>query len=231
MYVRLLIYQWNNGCVPSDTKRLARIAGCSQDEFTACWEEDIEPCFEKAPDGRGGWALRNKRLEIERKKVVNTAEQRRKAGIKSGQARRKKSDNQKPGTNVQHPFELTSNEGPTIQSHNHIHNQEKGRLSTSSSSAKLKTPDCPHQKIVDLYHEVLPELPRVKVFNANRQKMLRARWREDSKRQNIEWWRKYFTHIRTVPFLMEGKGSWKGADFDFVISPSKIVKIIEGSYE
>lgn len=38
--------------------------------------------------------------------------------------------------------------------------------------------ECPHQKIINLYHEILPANPKVKVWNDTRKGYLRSRWRE-----------------------------------------------------
>jgi hypothetical protein len=41
---------------------------------------------------------------------------------------------------------------------------------------------CPHQEIIKIYHEELPQLRKVKVWNDARMAFLRARWREDEER-------------------------------------------------
>ncbi len=90
-------------------------------------------------------------------------------------------------------------------------------------------PSCPHKAIVAIYHEVLPELRAVKVWNSTREKRLRARWREDKARQSLDWWRKYFESVRASDFLMGRRGDWT-ADFDWLICPTNIVKVLEGRY-
>lgn len=90
-------------------------------------------------------------------------------------------------------------------------------------------PPCPHKDIVAIYHEVLPELRGVKVWNSTREKRLRARWREDKARQSLDWWRKYFESVRASDFLMGRKGDWT-ADFDWLICPANMAKVLEGRY-
>ena len=53
-------------------------------------------------------------------------------------------------------------------------------------------PDCPHQEIIALYHEVLPQCPQVRDWTPARQIQLRCRWNEDEKRQNLMYWRQFF---------------------------------------
>lgn len=97
-------------------------------------------------------------------------------------------------------------------------------------------PACPHQEIIELYHETLPALPRVKAWTDERQALLRSRWREDPKRQDLDWWRKFFGYVSQSDFLM-GRAKGRGdappfmADLEWLIRPKNFVKVIEGKYE
>ena len=89
----------------------------------------------------------------------------------------------------------------------------------------------PFDDIVELYNERCGCLPAFKTLMDARRRSLRARWREDPKRQNLDWWQRYFVYINGVNFLCGlNDFNWR-ADFDFVIKPSKMIKIIEGHYE
>ncbi len=52
-------------------------------------------------------------------------------------------------------------------------------------------PSCPQEEIKKIYAEVcVPAgMPAVRVWNEQRQGLLRARWREDSKHQSLDFWR------------------------------------------
>lgn len=90
---------------------------------------------------------------------------------------------------------------------------------------------CPHEAIIDLYHQHLPTLPQVKVWTDSRRRLLKARWSEDSKRQNLEWWEGLFKYIATLPFMLgENDRGWQ-ADIDHILTLKSFVKIIEGSRE
>jgi hypothetical protein len=110
------------------------------------------------------------------------------------------------------------------------------RVSTPSphpetlGSGNGAAPTCPHDQIVALYHEELPELPQVRKWTAKRQEHLRARWREDEERQSLDWWRSYFQSVSASDFLMgrNGKG-WK-CDLEWLVKESNLVKVIEGRY-
>ena len=102
-------------------------------------------------------------------------------------------------------------------------------LSADMSSSKKIANTCPQQKIVDLYLEILPELPPVKEWNEQRQKLLRKRWKDDPKRQTLDWWKGFFEYIRGSPFLMGDKTDFQ-ANLEWLIRPKNFAKIIEGNY-
>ena len=87
----------------------------------------------------------------------------------------------------------------------------------------------PHKEIIALYHEVLPECARVVKWTKQRQGLLRARWKEEPKRQNLEWWRGYFEYVRESKFLMGDNGDFQ-ANLEWLIRPSNLLKVIEGQY-
>lgn len=93
----------------------------------------------------------------------------------------------------------------------------------------VPSPLCPHKEIISLYHECLPELARVKEWNDTRKKLLRKRWKDDPKRQNLEWWKGYFEYVKESPFLMGDKKEFQ-ADLEWLIKPNNFAKVIEGKY-
>jgi hypothetical protein len=88
----------------------------------------------------------------------------------------------------------------------------------------------PHQEIIALYHKHLPMLTQVRTWTDKRAKALKARWREDKKRQSLEFWEKLFIYIAQSDFLTGKASDWQ-ADLEWIINPSNLVKIIEGKYE
>lgn len=102
-------------------------------------------------------------------------------------------------------------------------------------SPRPKTPDCPHQAIVDLYHETLPTLTRHVVWNESRRKNLQARWRESAKRQTLDWWKTFFAHVAASDFLMgrtqarDGRPPFQ-ADLEWLTKPGNFAKVVEGKY-
>ncbi|MFO7970170.1 MAG: replication protein [Desulfobacterales bacterium] len=99
---------------------------------------------------------------------------------------------------------------------------------TKDNIYKVKTP---YQEIVNLYHEILPELPRVVKLTDKRKSQIKARWFESEKTQTLDWWKGYFEMIRERPFLMgNNERGWK-ADIEFLTTQSKFIGILEGKYK
>lgn len=105
-------------------------------------------------------------------------------------------------------------------------------------------PSCPHKRIVALYHEFLPELPGVKVWEGTRQQNLQARWRERWKAgkyrtqdEGIAYWGKLFRHVsENCDWLMGRVQGRKGdkpfrASLDWIVNASNFAKLIEGRYD
>ena len=77
--------------------------------------------------------------------------------------------------------------------------EDLGQVEDHQPAQKPTVPPCPHQQILALYHELLPELPRVKVWTGVRQQHLAARWRERWKdgfyatqSEGLDYWRRLF---------------------------------------
>ncbi|MFT3789628.1 MAG: hypothetical protein QM741_00830 [Rudaea sp.] len=107
--------------------------------------------------------------------------------------------------------------------------------SSTSSGKPSPADDCPHQAIIDLYHEALPALRRVRDWTAARQKLLRARWREKAEHRSLDWWRNFFGYVAASDFLTgrtqnRGGRSWE-CDLEWLLRPANFVKVIEGKYE
>ena len=106
---------------------------------------------------------------------------------------------------------------------------------TTSTFVESKLPTCPHQKIIETYHESLPMLPRMRIWNKTRGRLLQARWKEDPERQSIDWWQKFFGSMSKSNFLT-GKTNGSGdrepflANLEWLISLQNFAKVIERQY-
>lgn len=111
----------------------------------------------------------------------------------------------------------------------------------ASDSEKVEKPkgiDCPYQKIIADYNEILgPYLGMCQKLTPTRQKTVQARWRDcmkdgDFKTQDegIAYFKRYFEYIKTCDFLMGNNGRDWRADFDWIFKQQNYTKICEGKY-
>jgi len=111
--------------------------------------------------------------------------------------------------------------------------------------ARQAMPACPSARLVDLYHERLPELPRVRLMTDARSKALQRRWRwvltsrrEDGQPracdagQAVDWFDRFFDRARGSDFLMgrgqrgAGHEGWQ-CDLDFLLSDKGLKLVVE----
>ncbi len=122
---------------------------------------------------------------------------------------------------------------------------DSGDKKASKDSDKPGLPYCQVQKVVDLYHEVLPELPKAKLLNDGRRKAIGKTWkwvlttaktdgqpRATTAAEALEWFKQYFTIARGNDFLM-GRTTRTGehanwqCDLDFLLTDRGMKHVIE----
>lgn len=108
---------------------------------------------------------------------------------------------------------------------------------------------CPVEQIVAVYHQTLPELPKVKLMPARRRKALQSLWRfvltkpksDGTPRaatpdEAMDWIRSYFERARENDWLMgrtprvNGHENWQ-CDLDFLLSEKGLKHVIEKTRE
>lgn len=94
--------------------------------------------------------------------------------------------------------------------------------------------ECPQQAIVALFHECVPTARRVRDWTPSRAALLRTRWREDRRRQNLDWWRRFFCYVGESPFLT-GRSNTPGRrpfelGLEWLLKPENFAKVREGAY-
>jgi hypothetical protein len=93
---------------------------------------------------------------------------------------------------------------------------------------------CPQQQIIDLYHRILPMGRVVREWTPARGQALRTRWRESAKRQQLEWWEKFFRYVSESRFLTGQASSHDRRPFevslDWLVKSENMAKVIEGAY-
>lgn len=130
-------------------------------------------------------------------------------------------------------------------------NQEETNTSTADAvEARGKAagiPDCPHEKLLSLYHELLPQCTRVEKWTAARQQTMRARWRDEALpnrekhrgyrtiEEGLAYWQRFFGWVSESKFLTgqahgrDGKPPFV-ASLPWLMKAENFAKVIEGTY-
>lgn len=89
--------------------------------------------------------------------------------------------------------------------------------------------------IVAAYHEILPNLPRVRDWNDRRKRKLRDRIRERVKdgkpADKVDYWIRVFRKAADSDFLMGRKTDWRCPGLEWLLEPKNFTKLIEGAYD
>ena len=118
--------------------------------------------------------------------------------------------------------------------------------SVTGKPATQEKPACPAEEVVRLYHEAMPDNPRVRVLNDARRKIIRARWKEaaglackpfgySSREDGLLAWREFFEVCAQSDFLTGRAPAQPGkppflADIDFLMSQAGFAKCLENKY-
>ena len=139
--------------------------------------------------------------------------------------------------------ECMSGQSPDVPSLPEEYEPEKQEEPEESTA---KRPPCPAKEIVELYHEILPEHPRVEILNETRRRSINARWsdigtrlkekgREDSRTARLAYMRQIFLKASQSDFLCGRTTCRDGktymVTFDKLMSPSGFIGVIEGKYD
>lgn len=118
-----------------------------------------------------------------------------------------------------------------------------------SASSPAKLPTAPIGELIDLYHEILPEMPKVRLQTKDRVRALQSMWRfvltknksdgtprATNPEEAKAWIRSYFQRARENDFLMgrtprSGEhANWK-CDLDFLLTDRGMKHVIEKTGE
>jgi len=102
-------------------------------------------------------------------------------------------------------------------------------LSACADSASA-IPSCPHQDIIALYHQTLPQLPRIVLSRWSKGKSSRrllSLWRQDRRHRDLAFWSKFFETVKTNPhWLGDNQRGWM-ADLHWLLTPQNFEKVIQ----
>lgn len=178
IYFRLLMYEWVNGSIPNDCKRMARISGVDVGNFKKCYLQDIENKF--VPNGEGD--LVNLRLERTREKQANYIKSQQESG-KRGAEKRWRKDSKPISDPISDP------------------NGENMALQSSSSTIKIKD-NIPYEEIVSYLNEKTGK--HFKPASKGIQRLIKARWNEDKDYQTVDAF-KYVIDVKCKSWMGDPK--------------------------
>jgi hypothetical protein len=200
-----------------------------------CWHEECrcepDPDSRSSADGGArlvlidpehrdwGWSVVNHGTYRERARLAakNAAE------VESGKNRGRMSDRRgPPETAANRPSDKTK--------------QDKTKDKTDGSRPQPSPiPPSFHDEVIAAYHELCPDLPRVKVWSDKRRRSLNARIREHCARgkpaDSIEYWRSLFREVAQSDFLCgRTKDPFRCSLGWILLSQDNFAKVIEGNY-
>lgn len=127
-----------------------------------------------------------------------------------------------------------------IREEKNINTEPKGSLSTASP-----LPTCPHVKVIDIFSQKLPELPKPKpeLWTGKSADNLRARWkflmtktRADGTRyattetEALDWFERFFDHVSASDWLMGRSGNFK-CTLQWLVNAENFGKTVQGNYD
>lgn len=86
----------------------------------------------------------------------------------------------------------------------------------------------PYARIVELYHTICTSYPTLRAIEGNREKQIAARWK---KYRTIDAFRELFEKAEASDFLKGDNDRGWTADFDWLIRPTNMSKVLEGKYD
>lgn len=116
-----------------------------------------------------------------------------------------------------------------------------------ASSSAAEPPACPHGRLLDLFAELVPELPQPrremwadgKGAEAMRQRwkwLLTAKRSTNGQRyatttdEGVEWFRRFFEAVGASDFLTGRNGAWRGCDLTWLMGKENFTKVVQGNY-
>ena len=103
-------------------------------------------------------------------------------------------------------------------------------------SEKMLSPSArvPYEKILNLYHETLPELPKCVKLTQARRAQIGARWKGKDA-EDLDDWKTFFGIVRKSKFLMglaagsNGRKAFR-ATLDWLVKEENFIRVLEGRY-
>jgi uncharacterized protein YdaU (DUF1376 family) len=183
----------------------------------------------------GKTGYKHKRIEVEIKDYQEQVEKNKNNGKLGGRPKK----TQVVIDGLPDESQNNPNQEPLTINHKPIHKDAYASLSAEG------LPTCPHQDILLLYKKHLPHLTQPRVWEGNRQVVLKSRWIQAAKPSNyspegyktkedgLRWWDSFFGYIANDSSLANGfktkDRTWL-PDLEWITNATNFAKIIDGKY-
>ncbi|END7729199.1 DNA replication protein [Escherichia coli] len=129
---------------------------------------------------------------------------------------------------------------------NIISNTDVLESATADKKSDKKKPSVSCQDVVDAYHEILPEAPRIRALNDKRKNQIRTFWRKagvitrqlDRHGFTMQDWRNYLSYVgENCRWMFEERPNhqrgtiWHKKGFDFLLNDNTYLKVREGEHD
>lgn len=129
---------------------------------------------------------------------------------------------------------------------NIISNTDVLESATADKKSDKKKPSVSCQDVVDAYHEILPESPRIRALNDKRKNQIRTFWRKagvitrqlDGHGFTMQDWRNYLSYVgENCRWMFEERPNhqrgtvWHKKGFDFLLNDNTYLKVREGEHD
>lgn len=121
---------------------------------------------------------------------------------------------------------------------------------TGASPKAAPIPDCPHQRLLDLFAAKAPSLPQpmAELWAGTKAKNLRTRWRwvltatrstgkkagqryATTEAEALDFFARFFAYVEASDFLTGRDDVWHGCSLDWLVKSSNFDKVLQGNYE
>ncbi|EKE6944230.1 DNA replication protein [Escherichia coli] len=129
---------------------------------------------------------------------------------------------------------------------NIISNTDVLESATANKKSDKKKPPVSCQDVVDAYHEILPEAPKIRALNDKRKNQIRTFWRKagvitrqlDGHGFTMQDWRNYLSYVgENCRWMFEERPNhqrgtvWHKKGFDFLLNDNTYLKVREGEHD
>ncbi|EGW81628.1 replication protein O [Escherichia coli 2534-86] len=129
---------------------------------------------------------------------------------------------------------------------NIISNTDVLESTAADKKSDKKKPSVSCQDVVDAYHEILPEAPKIRALNDKRKNQIRTFWRKagvitrqlDGHGFTMQDWRNYLSYVgENCRWMFEERPNhqrgtvWHKKGFDFLLNGNTYLKVREGEHD